>query len=231
MNNMNEMICIMNNEVEDYDACDASSTRLRLRKLKALMDSSCYVYHLMEEEMKTIKCIERFDISKMNRLCPDVERHILGFIGNPCETIKGYAEYLWEKRGKDYTTGAYGGKLKWSLNMKKLYIIKNVCNQGACPYHLRTSIRNKILRSQTKTIDDMMSPLRYRHLNMTVFYKIGKEEDCVKRDKDYKRLEWLNNKWKANPKKIERLATAEVKRLKENMYAYHPNYIVNGKVY
>ena len=92
MNNMNEMICIMNNEVEDYDACDASSTRLRLCKLKALMDSSCYVYHLIEEEMKTIKCIERFDISKMNRLCPDVEHHILGFIGNPCKTIKGYAD-------------------------------------------------------------------------------------------------------------------------------------------
>ena len=165
MNNMNEMICIMNNEVEDYDACDASSTRLRLRKLKALMDSSCYVYHLMEEEMKTIKCIERFDISKKNRLCPDVERHILGFIGNPCETIKGYAEYLWEKRGKDYTTGAYGGKLKWSLNMKKLYIIKNVLNQGAYPYLPRIRIRNKILRSQTKTIDDMMSPLRFRHSN------------------------------------------------------------------
>ena len=213
MNKMNEMICMMNDEVEDYDACDASSTRLRLCKLKALMDSSCYVYHLMEEEMKTIKCIERFDISKMNRLCPDVERHILGFIGNPCETIKGYAEYLWEKRGKDYTTGAYGGKLKWSLNMKKLYIIKNVMNSGDF-----TVFQERILRMTTKTIDDMMSPLRFRHSNKsswtTVFYQIDMEEYCVKRDNDYKRLEWLNNKWKENPKKIERLATTEVKRLK-----------------
>ena len=37
----------------------------------------------------------------------------------------------------------------------------------------------------------------------------------VDMDNDYKRLEWLNNKWKANPKKIERLATAEIKRLKK----------------
>jgi hypothetical protein len=201
----------MNNEVEDYDACDASSTRLRLCKLKELMDSSCYVYHLIEEEMKTIKCIERFDISKMNRLCPDVERHILGFIGNPCETIKGYAEYLWEKRVKDYTTGGvYGGELKWSLNMKKLYIIKIVMKSN----HF-TVFQERILRMTTKTIDDMMSPLRYRHSNTTVFYKIDMGEWTVKRDKDYERLEWLNNKWKENPKKIERLATTEIKRLKK----------------
>ena len=238
---------LMRSKLEDYDACAASSTQLRLCKLKTLIDSNCDVYiknhnlleeelktfyeylcrridsncdvyinnhNIFEEEMKNVKRIECFDISKMNRLCPDVERHILGFIGNPCESIDGYAEYLWKKRGEDYTTGAYGGHLKWSLNMKKLYIIKNVMNSK--DYTLFQDSQKRILRITTKTIDKMMSPQVFKSSSSGVFYNI---EDmvsyCVKRDNDYKRLEWLNNKWKENPKKIERLATAEVKRLKE----------------
>ena len=48
---------LMRSKLEDYDACAASSTQLRLCKLKTLIDSNCDVYiknhNLLEEELKT----------------------------------------------------------------------------------------------------------------------------------------------------------------------------------
>tara|TARA_R110000803_G_scaffold40780_5_gene87849 strand:- start:243 stop:956 length:714 start_codon:yes stop_codon:yes gene_type:complete len=232
-NEMSYMMDMMGSEVKDYDACDASSTQLRLRKLKELMNSSCYVYHLLEEEMKNVKRIECFDISKMNRLCPDVERHILGFIGNPVEKISGYNEYMYDKRRNDYTTSEFdfNGNLKWSLNMKRIYIIKNVIKLSMnCLPHKKVYTKI-ILKMITKDINRVMLPSRKHifsspHEAHSTFlnYSLEKGEYgflkqskriMVDMDNDYKRLEWLNNKWKANPKKIERLATAEIKRLKQ----------------
>lgn len=222
-----DTMVIMGNEMEDYYMCDASENKERLRKLKALMDSSCYIYHLLEEEMKLVQNIRCFDISKMIKLCTDVERHILGYIGNPCVNISGYADYIWEKRS------LYKSNLNWSLDMKKLYIIKNVIatDRGHIPAHPKQSSLSpstnafvkKVLRMINKSIDIVMTPIKYYgcgtssapHILYSINHKYRSLNAVLDMDNDYRRIEWLNNKWKENPQKIERLASAEIKRLKK----------------
>tara|TARA_R110000772_G_scaffold171670_3_gene283582 strand:+ start:491 stop:1195 length:705 start_codon:yes stop_codon:yes gene_type:complete len=222
----------MESQLAGYSGIGVSSTNSRAMILKNLMDDSCYMYHLLEEEMKLVQSIRKFDISKMNRLCSDVERHILGFIGNPVEKISGYNEYMYDKRRNDYTTSEFNfnGNLKWSLNMKRIYIIKNVIKLSMTQNLPHKKVYTKIiLKMTTKDINRVMSPARKHILTSSTHstflnYSLEKGEYgflkqskriMVDMDNDYKRLEWLNNKWKANPKKIERLATAEIKRLKQ----------------
>jgi hypothetical protein len=230
---MMEVMEGMKSQFAGYSGIGVSSTNTRAMILKNLMDDSCYMYHLLEEEMKLVQSIMKFDISKMNRLCSDVELHILGFIGNPVEKISGYNEYLYDKRRNDYTTSEFNGNLKWSLNMKRIYIIKNVIKldlktPNAIIANANLEYIKIILKMTTKDINRVMSPARKHILPSSTHstflnYSLEKGEYgflkpskriMVDMDNDYKRLEWLNNKWKANPKKIERLATAEIKILK-----------------